>query len=140
MKDYDIDRSEREELSEDDRTFKIHGHTFIVRSFVRPEVLAALDRITATSSVEDDLPVMDTIIKGFLYPEDRDRWDEIRGLEDDPVLYPDMERFIVDLVELQAKRPTGRPSDSSHGQKPGETRSTAGSSQLEASPEPVPSA
>lgn len=119
MKDFDARRKER---AERDRGFTLGGETFVMKSGVRPEVLAAYESIDASATPEDKLAQMDGMVLDFLEEEKGEaekRWRKIRAIEDNPVTLQDIQDVIEWLIEAQTGRPTGQPSGSTAG--PGAT-------------------
>lgn len=119
MKDFDERRREREQR---DRGFTLGGETFVMKTGVRPEVLAAYEAIDVNASPEAKLETMDSMVLDFLEPENGaalTKYKAVRAIEDNPVTLQDIQAVIEWMIEAQTGRPTGQPSGSTGG--PGST-------------------
>lgn len=157
MKNFDNDPGR--ELSEADMQFTIRGQTFTRRSKVRPEAIALIEDSAYEASSLGVIEMMDRGISEFLVPEDRARWDAVRGkpvqrewVEEkgefvemadphadlraqaavDPIEIHEMKNVGQWLVEVETRLPTTRPSASTAGPSTTEPSSTDESSSEEA--------
>lgn len=114
MKDFDEARKERETR---ERTFKIGGEEFTFRPSVAPESLLAYNRaITGevTPTEEEWIGLYDETIQSLLEPGQDERWKLVRKADAaHPLNVSDLNGLLQWLLEEQAGRPTGQPSDSS---------------------------
>lgn len=114
MKDFDEARAEREAR---DRTFKIGGEEFHFRPAVTPEALLPYNRaITGeyTPTEEEWIKLYDESITAMLDPGQDARWVHVRRPDaPNPLNVADLNELLQWLLEQQAGRPTGQPSDSS---------------------------
>lgn len=114
MKDFDAVTAERNTLDVEARTFKLRGETFTIRPAVRAETLVAASRITTESNPASDIVAFDELIEGFLEPDDRDRYRDIRARETDPVTFTDLMAISMWMIETNS----GRPNDEQSGRGP----------------------
>lgn len=129
MKDFDSARLAKR-ASEDDRTFKLGGETFVALPSVHPSVLAAYDKINAGSNITETLEVVDDVILNMIDPRDdaHGRYLQVRAEKTEPITIDDLLELVKWLLEAQTDRPTGPPSASGSGPRPTETSSTVASS------------
>lgn len=125
MKDFDEARAQRNATDAEERSFKLGGETFTIRAAVRPETLVAASRVTTDSSLVDDVAAFDELIKGFLEETDRERYEQLRLREVDPVTFTDLMEIAQWAVEVNSARPTEQPSPSGLGREPTGTPLTA---------------
>jgi hypothetical protein len=134
MKDFDTDRAPR---SVEDRTFQIGGEVFVMRTAIRPEVLAAYEDLDIESAKSaDTLKVIDELIVSCIEPADagHDRYARLRTRDDDPITITDLVTLASYLVEgVTGRSPTQPSSPSISGPERTGTTLTADSS----SPEPA---
>lgn len=104
----------------EDLEFKIGGETFKLK-YVRPEVLAAWEDEELPEKSVDALKYTDNRIKLFMDTSNGagERWDAIRGREENPVTMGQLNALLMWMVEVQSGRPTMPPSPSDSG--PGKT-------------------
>lgn len=129
MKDFDAERLAKR-ATEEDRTFKLGGETFVAKRSVHPSVLAAYDRIKPETGITDTMEVVDEVILQMIETRDAShgRYLEVRANTEDPVTITDLLDLVKWLLETETDRPTGLPSASVSGQTLTEEPSTAGSS------------
>lgn len=124
-----FDQDRRPVVADADREFSILGQTFTIRKRVRPEVLGQLDKVNAEKSIDQNIGLIDKILKETLVERDRARWDELRARDDDDAIeLGDMQK----IIEWAVEKLTDRPLDNA-------TSSPAASTQLVAVPSPVES-
>ena len=123
MKDFD-------ELLSPDRTFKVKGEVFTWHD-VRPEVLTLFEfpfpeengKATSAKAKEEldkrqktyAWDLADAQIKIFLSESDRERWDQLRAREENPIPIKQINALLEWLMEEQTNRPTQPPSPSEAG-------------------------
>jgi len=131
MRDFDADRAKR------DRTFKIMGQEFVTID-VRPEVFADLeDREASAATAAEALNIADERIKMFLATDEmREKWDELRKVEDSPITTADMTGIRRWFLEVH----TGRPFVPLAPSSPGPGSSAASSTVDDSSPAEDPEA
>ena len=127
MQNFDEKRQQRQEA---DRGFQIGGETFVVRSGVRPEVLAQYETIREGMAAAEVLTTLDDLVLQSIEDADggHDRYRALRERDDDPLTLEDLTALTEWLVEQHAGRPTRRPSRSTNGRRRTGTTSTEGSS------------
>lgn len=67
------------------------------------------------------------LIEAMLDPRDLERWQAVRDDDEYPLTPEDLQKIVLQSLELIAGRPTERPSDSSSTESGTGTRSTADS-------------
>lgn len=130
MKDFDTSRAARRR-SEDQRTFKLAGETFIMKNGVRPEALAGFDAITPDSPIIDMMAAWDELFLAMIEDRDGEAERRYRALRDstvDPLTLEDLDEVVLWMMEEVGGRPTGSSSDSSDGREQTGTSSTDASS------------
>lgn len=128
MKDFDEARKER---AERDRSFKIGGETFVMKTGVRPEVLASYEEIDTDKPALEVIGLVDEVILGMMENGDgsHERYRDLRARENDPLSLEDLRDVVQWLIEEQTGRvPTQPLSPSGPGPERTRTRSTGGSS------------
>lgn len=127
MQDFD---KAREERAAEDRSFKIGGETFVLRSGVRPEIIAAYDSIQEDSKASDVIQAFDRLVLDLIVEDDdaAARWTALRERTEDPVTLDDLGELVKWAMEMMTSRPTQASSPSPRGREPTGTKSTAGSS------------
>jgi hypothetical protein len=109
-----------DDLVSNERTFIVRGETFTWRD-VRPEVLTAFtpsENGKEAGEEEDNSGIWRTLdeqIMLFLVTEDRERWENLRAREDNPVTIVQLNAILEWLVGEQTDRPTQTPSPSGSG-------------------------
>lgn len=112
-----------DELLTKDRTFVVRGQTFTWQD-VRPEVLDSIlgaIGVTANGDGEkggeqpDLWAQQDKLIMEFLVEEDRERWQNLRQRESEPITIRQFNAILEHLVSEQTDRPTPTPSPSARG-------------------------
>lgn len=116
--DFDIGRQSRRRTRED-RTFKLHGEYFTVRSGVRPESLAGFDGFNDDASIAESMGAVDQMFRLMVEPDElaHERYDTIRADEVDPLTVEDLREVVEWMLEVATGRPTGSPSASTDGPK-----------------------
>ena len=129
MKNFDEARRNRQ-ASRDDRTFQLGGETFVLRTGIRPDVLAPYDDLGPNTTTVDTLKILDQLLLDLVEPDENaaERYHAIRANEQDPVEMSDLLDVIEWATEVYTARPTGKPSVSEPGQPPTGMSSTADSS------------
>lgn len=140
MRNFDQDRAARAEAAAatvDTRTFTVCGESFVVRSSVKPDILAEFENITGDTPAAEVLSVIDRLIPELLEPSPNggpstsERWMAVRAQDEDPLTLDDMLDVTQWMVEQVTGRPTEPPAPSSvRGGSTG-TPSTDGSSSPE---------
>lgn len=129
MKDFDAGRTAKR-ATEEERTFKIGGETFVALRSVHPSVLSAYDKINKDTGITETLEIVDEVILQMI--EDREgahgNYLKVRANKDDPITVEDLLELVKWLLEAQTDRPTGPPSASASGPTSTEASSTAVSS------------
>lgn len=127
MKDLDQERqARRSSRPERELEYRLGGHTFRRRRFVRPDLIARFGDLDGRLNSEH-MDVLDQIVLGFLEPDSHEAWLELRARDDDPLEYVDIVEFTEQLAEGATGRPTSAPSGSSGGRETTGTSSTDGS-------------
>lgn len=132
MKDFDVARAKRKR-SEEERTFKIAGETFVLKNGVRPEALAGFDEINENSPIADSMGAWDTLFLEMVEDSDdaHERYRQIRSDSVDPLTIEDLEDMVGWMMEQVTGRPTGSPSGSTAG------REETGTTSMDDSSSPV---
>lgn len=142
MKNFDESRyQERSTRPASERTFVIGGQSFLLRSAVRPEVLARLDEVDMEAPGQV-IAAVDSIIVDCLTEADREKWRQVRTTDDEATLISlqDLTELLQWVMGALSGRPTERPSDSSDGSAPTGMFSTVVSPSTEPTPSPMISA
>ena len=139
MKDFDEARRAR---AERDRSFKLGGETFVMKTGVRPETLTEYSNLQADAPAEEALKVIDDLIVSLIEDTDdaAERYRAVRANDNDPVTLEDLQALVEWLVEEQTNRRPTRPlsPSSSDSVRTGIPSTDVSSSPVER-PEPVPS-
>lgn len=122
MHDFDQERSEL--YVDQEREFKIAGQTFSLRQSVRPEVIAIWEELPPDAGSSLVYSTLDRLIKEFLVDDgSRERWDEVRAQEEDPITVRDLWQVWYFVLENNVRFPTRQPSGSPDG--PGKNEPTS---------------
>lgn len=105
-----------DELLKEDLSFTVRGQTFTM-IYVKPEVLAAWEDEEDPDTALDSIENAHEKIKLFLTEDDRERWDNLRAKEDQPITSEQLRAVLQWMIEVQTGRPTEplSPSDSGDG-------------------------
>lgn len=126
---HDLDEA-RQARKAADRTIRIGGEEFLVRSSVRPEVLLDWESLPDDAPPVEGLAVVDALICQVLEPTEMDpdpagRWVALRARQDDALTTGDIMRVVRTATAIVAGRPTVVPSPSTAGAESTEPSSTA---------------
>ncbi len=115
------------------KVFKIGGHTFHARTFVRPEVLTEYENLSMADPAERWREVLDNLILAFLPPEEHQAWQEVRASDAIGVRGLEINRIVRHLITVEAGQedaahPTSGPSGSTGGPERSDASSADGSS------------
>jgi hypothetical protein len=129
MRNFDEGRHARRR-TEEERTFVLHGETFVLRAAVRPEVLNAFDLISDASGVTETMKALDEMFVDLIDDRDgaADRYATIRADDTDPITLEDLDDVVKWMIEVVTGRPTSSPSGSTDGREATGTTSTVDSS------------
>lgn len=116
MKDFDQGRKARKKTREE-RTFVLHGETFVARNALHPDVLSEYDGIDENDNASVILATIDNMIVEMIEPDDDAavRYTAIRVDREDPVTLEDLMDLVKWVIEVQTGRPTGQPGASLPG-------------------------
>lgn len=125
---------------EPQKTFKVGGHTFHARTFVRPEALTAYENLTMNDSAEHWRETLDGVVLAFLPPAEHDQWRAVRASDDVGLRGREINQIVRHLITVEAgqeeaKHPTSGPSASTDGPGHSGGSSEDGSSSPEATPD-----
>lgn len=126
--------------SEPAKTFRIGGHTFHARTFVRPEALNDYENLSMNDSADRWREVLDGVVLAFLPPEQHDLWRQVRASDEIGLRGREINLIVRHLITVEAgqqdaEHPTSGPSASSDGPDRSGGSSEAGSSSPEATPD-----
>jgi hypothetical protein len=121
------------------KIFKVGGHTFQCRTFVRPEALTAYENLSMNDSAEHWRETLDGVVLAFLPPEQHDLWRQVRASDEIGLRGREINQIVKHLITVEAGQqdaahPTSGPSASTDGPDPSDGSSAAGSSSPEAPP------
>lgn len=122
------------------KLFKVGGHTFHARTFVRPEALNDYENLSMHDSADRWRDVLDGVVLAFLPPEEHDLWREVRASDTIGLRGREINLIVRHLITVEsgqeeAAHPTSGPSASTDGPEGNGGSSEDGSSSQAATPD-----